>query len=170
MDEPPARLSWPRLYWPSLVALSGAAAVLSFVWGREQFAGIDYSINMNGAWQMVNGRVPYHDFLTGLPLTTLTALRLAYSMAPNFQSLLIADALLAFASCIALAALATSRFGRPHAAAYVGIAAIAALHLPIGVLWHNQTTISFVLVTFACTAVVVDNATSRWRWLLPALW
>src|SRR5437879_6308395 len=106
---------WPlrRLYFGSIVTLSGSIALLRSCWGPRQFAGIDSSINMNGAWQLVHGRVPYRDFLTGLPLTTLALLRLSYSIAPNFQSMLIVNGLLTFASCVAIALLATSRFRGP---------------------------------------------------------
>jgi hypothetical protein len=143
-----------------VVALSAA-----FVWivGHRGVFLLDQSILFDGAWRVVQGQLPYRDFVTAFPPLPFFLLAGGFRLfGVDFSTTVLAAALgNAAAAGLAMWIVARLLPGRALAAGVAGLLTGVWFQAPFGTLWFEQTAFGFDLSALALLVGAADAGARR---------
>jgi len=128
---------------PAYTVLSAAAVCVVFgvcilTWGNHQFAAWDLSLMVDIGWRLVQGQVPYRDFVCPLPPGFMLGVEYAYRFfGVHWESILILNAFFAAATFLWINGLLRMLLRLRVTAFLVAIVIECAGILPIAYWWHN---------------------------------
>jgi hypothetical protein len=137
--------TWMRARWrPAFtVAAIGlafaalAAAILSF--GEHQFAGFDCSLMVDFGWRLVQGQIPYRDFICTMPPGFFVAVKYAYQLfGVQWSALIYLNAIVACAGFLWLYWLLNLLLRQRLHAFFMALCMACAGFVQIGYFWHNS--------------------------------
>ncbi len=134
-------------------AIACATALFAFIFcwicGRRGFHPLDQSIVFDGAWRIIQGQVPYRDFICPLgPLSFLYQALVFCIFGTGFQSYVLGAAILNALATMAVWLLLRSLFPENIFSALAGAMLTAVFfYPPVGTTYPDQTSVFFCLLS-----------------------
>jgi len=134
--------------------LSGACLwlmVFVFYFGNRQFGGFDFSILIDHGWRLVQGQIPYRDFVCTMPRDFFSEASGPFDFGVRWDAILYATGLFAAGAFLWIYALLRRIIDHPIAAFFTALSVESASNLLL-CFWgyNNITTISATLFFLSC--------------------
>jgi hypothetical protein len=145
-----------------LLVLLATGIVVNMVYSRMGFMPLDHSIVFDGGWRILNGQVPWRDFMTPSAVVpaAMQAALFAVLGVNWFAYCLHASVVNGLFAALLYILLVIMRLPRPLAFFY-GVCATFFFYPPIGVPYMEQHSFFFTLAAITC-AVAGNYAESGW--------
>jgi len=123
----------------SIAAMCACLTAFIVVHGNHQFAGFDCSLLVDVGWRLVQGQVPYRDFVCNLSPGFMLGVKYAYQLfGVQWNAVLYADAIFASVSFVWIYFLLGGLLSQRLTAFLVAFSVVCAGVLPISYWWYNS--------------------------------